>query len=292
MNGIILVNKEKNMTSHDVVNKVRKIFNTKRVGHLGTLDPLAEGLLAVCINDATKLVQFLTEHDKVYVARVCIGKSTDTYDLEGKVLEEVKVEAVSFDDIDKVISTFLGKQKQLPPIYSSIKVDGKKLYEYARAGLVVEIPERDIEIYDIKRISDVTYEDECCYFDLYVYSSKGTYIRSICNDLGKKLGLPSLMAGLTRIKSGCFTIENASTLKEIEEGKYTLYPMLDALSEFSQVDDPRVVHFAKNGRHLTLNLIKSILGDTPSQIVIKDSDKLLGIYQLENEEYKAVRIWN
>ena len=292
MNGIILVNKEQNMTSHDVVNKIRKIFKTKRVGHLGTLDPLAEGLLAVCINDATKLVQFLTEHDKVYVAKVCIGKSTDTYDLEGAITKEASALDLKVDVIDNAINSFLGKSTQYPPIYSSVKVNGKKLYEYARAGLEVEIPSREIEVYDIKRISDIEYTDNCCYFDIYVHSSKGTYIRSICNDLGVKLGLPSLMAHLTRIKSGAFTLDDASTLSEIENGNYTLYPMLDALSEFPQVDDVRVVRFAKNGRHLTKSLIESILGDTPFQIVVKEEDKLIGIYELINEEYKAVRVWS
>ena len=138
MNGIIIVNKEKGMTSHDVVNQIRKIFQTKKVGHLGTLDPNATGILAICINDATKLVQFLVEHDKTYIARVCL-KKTDTYDLDGNIIDSAKVEKIDVEELDTILQDFIGKQLQVPPIYSSIKVNGKKLYEYARNNEKIEI---------------------------------------------------------------------------------------------------------------------------------------------------------
>lgn len=294
MNGIIVVNKEKGMTSHDVVNKIRRIFNTKRVGHLGTLDPLATGVLVVCINDATKLVQFLQEHDKSYLARVCIGKSTDTYDLEGNIVDQIMVNEVDSKHLDFVINSFLKETKQLPPMYSSVKVNGKKLYEYARNGEKVELSFRDIKIHEIKRVSDLIYCDDLCYFDLYLNVSKGTYVRSVCYDIGCKLGLPSMMVDLKRLSSDVFKIEDASTLDQIACGDYKMYSMLDALRNFHQISQESIVYKAKNGIEISKEQVRNILSDNPSRIVIKESNNLIAIYELSQEKscYKAVRVWN
>ena len=159
MNKILVVNKPIGFTSHDVVNKLRKIFKTKRVGHTGTLDPDATGVLVVCLNDATKLVQFLEADSKEYIAEVLIGKSTDTYDLSGNIIDEKNVDSLSNKEIDKVLNTFIGQIKQQPPIYSAIKINGKKLYEYARNNEYIDIPTRIVNVFSLERIRDVSLVD-------------------------------------------------------------------------------------------------------------------------------------
>lgn len=293
MDGIIIVNKEKGMTSHDVVNKIRKIFNTKQVGHLGTLDPLAEGVLAICINDATKLVQFLSDHDKTYIATVCLGKATDTYDLEGNIISKQDVECIDEEIVDNVLYSFLGESEQIPPIYSSIKVNGKKLYEYARNNESVVIEPRRINIYNIKRITDFEYIDHCCYFDVEVSVSKGTYIRSLCYDIGKKLGIPSLMAGLIRTKLGNFSLNNSYKLSEVELGNYHLYSKLDALDNFDIIEDQELITKASSGMKISIKYIETLLNKTPNRIVIKENNRLIAIYDKNDELrcYKAARVW-
>lgn len=293
MDGIIIVNKEKGMTSHDVVNKIRKIFNTKQVGHLGTLDPLAEGVLAICINDATKLVQFLSDHDKTYIATVCLGKASDTYDLEGNIISKQDVEFIDEEIVDNVLYSFLGESEQIPPIYSSIKVNGKKLYEYARNNESVVIEPRRINIYNIKRITDFEYIDHCCYFDVEVSVSKGTYIRSLCYDIGKKLGIPSLMAGLIRTKLGNFSLNNSYKLSEVELGNYHLYSKLDALDNFDVIEDQELITKASSGMKISIKYIETLLNKTPNRIVIKENNRLIAIYDKNDELrcYKAARVW-
>lgn len=294
MNGIIIVNKEKNMTSHDVVFKIRKIFKTKKVGHLGTLDPLATGVLAVCINDATKLVQFLQEHDKTYRATVCLGKSSETYDLEGAITKVEKVSQIDEKLLDEVLNAFLGESMQLPPLYSSIKVNGKKLYEYARNNESVEIKPRKIKIYSIKRTSDIKYVDDCAYFDIDVHVSKGTYIRSLCYDIGEKLCLPSLMANLVRTSSDIFTLDDANTLSEIESGNYKLFSMLEALSGYLKTDDINFITKAMNGMKISKKDVFNKFNIEPEMFCIHSGNKLVAIYELSVDKvyYKAARVWN
>ncbi len=294
MNGIIVINKEKGMTSHDVVNQVRKIFKTKKVGHLGTLDPNATGVLAICINDATKLVQFLLEHNKTYIARVCLGKKTDTYDLDGTIISSVKVEKIDVTKLDDIIKNFIGKQLQVPPIYSSIKVNGKKLYEYARNNEKVNILPREIEVYKIKRISELVYENECCFFDLYLEVSKGTYIRSLCLDIGAKMNIPSSMAELCRIKLGNFDIKDSYTLKDISEGNYRLITMTESLNELPFFSSEEVIKKAKFGMKIDVKMILENLIDKPKKIAIGEKNELIAIYELTSDlnYYKAVRVWN
>jgi tRNA pseudouridine55 synthase len=179
MNKIIVVNKAAGMTSHDVVNKIRRIFNTKRVGHTGTLDPDATGVLVVCINEATKLVQFLEADSKWYIAEILVGRSTDTFDKTGNTIKEFPVLKLSNEEVDECLSTFKGKISQVPPMYSAIKVNGKKLYEYARNNQIVELEPRNVEIFEINRITDVVKDGEFYKFQIKVHVSKGTYIRSL-----------------------------------------------------------------------------------------------------------------
>ncbi len=292
MDGIIIVNKEKNMTSHDVISRLRKILNTKKIGHIGTLDPLAEGVLVVCVGNATKLVQFLEGYDKVYQARVCIGKSSTTYDLEGKIVEQVKISSINEDEIDYCLEKFVGTLKQKPPIYSAIKINGEKLYNYARKNIEVEIPSRDVTIHSIKRISSFSYEDDCLYFTIEAKVSKGTYIRSLCYDIGQSLNLPSLMASLTRTAVGPFTLDQAFTLTDIEKGNYKLYNMLDTLSNYQMIEDERIIHYAQNGRMFSVTMIDKLLNDMPKILVIAKQRKLIAIYEKNDDFYKAVRVWN
>lgn len=212
--GILIIDKPQDFTSHDIVAKVRKIIGTKKVGHTGTLDPMATGVLVVCVGAATKLVEHFTSKDKVYEAKIKLGIKTDTADITGKIIVEKQVLVINKQLVDEVCQSFIGKQKQIPPMYSSIKVNGMKLYEYARKGIEVTIEPRDIEIFSI---SDITIEnDEITYT---VHCSKGTYVRSLCEDIAEKLGTCGTMSYLRRLKTGEFEIENSIKLDEISEEK-------------------------------------------------------------------------
>lgn len=211
MDGIIIINKPKGYTSHDVVNKVRKIFNTKKVGHTGTLDPNATGVLPILLGKATKLSNYLTEHNKTYIATIKLGEKRDTGDSEGKVIEIKETKEPLEEDVKKVLNSFLGKQLQTPPIYSAIKIQGKKLYEYARAGIQIEIPKREIEIYSINLESIKNLE-----IKFTVTCSKGTYIRTLCEDIANKLDTIGYMKELIRTKVDRFSIEDSYTIEQLE----------------------------------------------------------------------------
>lgn len=294
MNGIIVINKNSGPTSHDIINKVRKIFKTKKVGHLGTLDPLASGVLVVCINDATKLVQFLENDSKEYIAEVLVGTSTDTFDCTGNIINDEEVNDLTNQKIDETLKNFLGKSKQLPPIYSAIKKDGKKLYEYAREGKDVEIAEREIEIYNIERISDVKIDNNKALFSIKVNVSKGTYIRSLCVDICKKLGYSGCMNNLIRTRSGKWSITDSSTIEEVEYGNYTLYSMLDAVSDFPFLEDEECIYKAKHGMKISANNVSNLIGNNRKTIVIKELDKIVAVYEYDEaiKGYRALRVWN
>ncbi len=293
MDGLIIVNKEVGITSHDVVNKVRRIFNTRQVGHLGTLDPLATGVLVVCINEATKLVPYLENVSKEYVCEITMGISSDTYDISGNVLKRVKNFNISEEKIDEILKSFLGDSLQTPPLYSAIKIKGKKLYEYARKNESVELPLRKIHVDAIERISPLCYEGEVAKFSFKTTVSRGTYIRSICNDFGEKIGIPCLMSNLERTRNGEFTISMAQTLDEIASGNYKPISMLEALSSYPVIDNFHCINKATNGMKISSLVIKELLGYFPKSIVIKDKDKLVAIYILDLEAhcYKAGRVW-
>ena len=217
MNGILIINKEKGCTSHDIVYKVKKIFNEK-VGHTGTLDPLAEGVLPILIGKGTLCSKYLINHDKKYVVNLALGQKTETADLEGKIIEEKNIpdKSLTQSKIEKVLKSFIGKQQQMPPIYSAIKVNGKKLYEYARKGQNVEIKPREIEIYDIK-LMNIDAQKKQIQFE--VFCGKGTDIRSLCEDIAEKLETVGYMESLKRIQVGDFKIEESSKIQELEENK-------------------------------------------------------------------------
>ncbi|ALM29331.1 MULTISPECIES: tRNA pseudouridine(55) synthase TruB [Bacillus] len=217
-NGVLLLHKERGMTSHDCVFKVRKILHTKKVGHTGTLDPEVSGVLPICIGRATKIVEYLTDKSKTYDAEITIGFSTTTEDQTGEVVEEKKVsEPMSEDDIDAALKQFEGTIEQIPPMFSAVKIGGKKLYEYARQGIEIERPSREITIHHIERTTPVTFENGKVSFRFTVLCSKGTYVRTLAVDIGKKLGFPAHMSHLIRIGSGDFTLDECITLDELRE---------------------------------------------------------------------------
>ncbi len=215
MDGILIVNKPKNCTSNDIVNKVKKILNTK-VGHTGTLDPNATGVLPLLLGKGTRFSKYLINHDKKYVATLQLGIRTSTADVEGDVIEEKFVDNSIFSEeiLNQALNSFVGKQIQTPPIYSAIKVKGKKLYEYARSNIEIEIPKREIEIYNIE-LADFNIESNQIRFG--VECSKGTYIRSLCEDIASKLNAVGYMKELQRVKVGDFKIEQAVTIDDIEK---------------------------------------------------------------------------
>lgn len=213
MNGVIITDKPNGKTSHDVVAIMRRLFGTRRVGHTGTLDPLATGVLPICIGNATKAADMLTESDKHYDAVFELGKRTDTLDVLGTVLEEKPVN-VTEENVREVVGGFIGRQKQIPPMYSAIKKDGKKLYELAREGIEVEREARDIEIYKIE-ILDISLP----FVKISVHCSKGTYIRSLCDDIGAKLGCGAVMTELRRTEAAGFKIDEAYTIEELEKAE-------------------------------------------------------------------------
>ena len=213
MNGIIIINKNQGYTSHDIVHKIKKISKEK-VGHTGTLDPMAQGVLPILIGKATQCSKYLINHDKIYKVKLKLGIKTDTADSEGNIIEktEISPEILNEQKILQAINSMKGKQEQIPPIYSAIKVNGKKLYEYARKGQEVEIKPRQIEIYNII-LNNIDKENKI--IEYTVNCSKGTYIRSLCEDIAKKLGTIGYMENLIRLKVGEFSIENSITLEEI-----------------------------------------------------------------------------
>jgi len=225
MDGIIVINKPKGITSREVVNKVCKLLNTKKVGHTGTLDPIATGVLVLCVGKATKLVETLTSNDKEYVATVKLGILTDTLDTDGTIIEK-KCVNLDKDKLVNVLNSFIGTYNQEVPIYSAVKVNGKKLYEYARAKKEVTIPKRMVEI---KKIKLIEFGND--YYKFKVTVSKGTYIRSLIKDINVKLGVIGVMSDLVRTKQGKFSINNSYTLENMENNNYNVLTITDVLKD-------------------------------------------------------------
>ena len=242
MNGILVVNKPIDFTSRDVVNKIGGILKTKKVGHTGTLDPIATGVLVVCIGNTTKLCELLTSEYKEYIATIKFGIKTDTLDTTGTIIEK-KDYNVSENQIKEVLNTFLGTSIQTTPIYSAVKVNGKKLYEYAREGIQVELPKREINITNIELLS---YKDDEIIFKTTV--SKGTYIRALIDDICTKLNTVGTMSNLQRTKQGNFSIEDSYTIEDIQSGNYKLLSIEESLTSLEQITiNEELYNQVKNG---------------------------------------------
>ena len=276
MNGVFLVDKEAGVTSRDVVNEIIKKTETNKVGHTGTLDPLATGVLAVCVGRATKLVDFLTSADKTYIAEITLGIETDTLDLEGSVLKEI-FPNVSDNDIFEAVNSMKGKYNQEVPLYSAIKVNGRKLYEYAREGIPVELPKREVEIYDISVISPIIRENNKVVFSIECSVSKGTYIRSLVRDIAYKLNTIGIMSKLRRIKQGNFLIDDCKQIEDVRIADMIGIKELLKDCYMVMVDDILKKDIL-NGK-----IISNIYGK--DEVVFIDSDELvLAIYQVYEKD--------
>lgn len=272
MDGIVLINKEKNCTSRDVVNQVSKILKTKKIGHTGTLDPIATGVLVLCIGKATKLVEVITSYDKEYEAEVILGIKTDTKDITGEILKEEKA-IISKENIEECLKKMIGTYNQTVPIYSAVKINGKKLYEYARNNEEIELPKRKVTIKELKLISDITYEKEKTKFKIKCHVSKGTYIRSLIEDIATNLNTIGTMENLKRTKQGNFQIASANTIQDIENNKFKIYSIEEILEKFYKIEMTDDLYFKiKNGSIIKNNYNHDIVAFTKN-------DKVIAIYK-------------
>ena len=282
MNGIIIVNKPKDITSHDVVDKMRRILCLRSIGHAGTLDPIATGVLPILVGGATKVSKYLMEHDKEYIVTLRLGYKTDTGDTTGEEIERVEVPKSIFDEenIKDILESFIGKQEQTPSMYSAIKIKGKKLYEYARAGETVEVPKRMIEIY---RVDLMDMNEEAHEIKYRVQCSKGTYMRSLCEDIAKELGTIGTMSDLVRTKAGEFSIDNVidlSTLERmsIEEIKRVIIPIETSFNKYGEIKFK-----TDNELRMFLNGMRSIYKQKSGVYRIYDkNEKFIGIGTISN----------
>lgn len=275
MDGIVLVNKPKGVTSRNVVDSVGKILNTKKIGHTGTLDPLATGVLILTVNKATKIGELLTNYYKEYVAEVVLGLKTDTLDITGNILEEQKIH-ISEEQIVQVLNKMIGSYEQEVPIYSAVKIKGKKLYEYAREGVHVDLPKRIVTIKSLELISDVIYENDKTIFKIKCLVSKGTYIRSLINDIAINLGTIGIMKNLTRTKQGNFRIEDCLEIEKIDSSK--IIPLEQCLNGYFKVEvDEELFNRIKNGQ-----IIKNIYHEETIVFIYKQ--KVVAIYQKYDDD--------
>ncbi len=277
MDGIIIINKEKGLTSRDVVNLVGKKLNTRKVGHAGTLDPMATGVLVIGVGKGTKVLDLLTMDTKEYIATAKVGIETDTYDITGNVLKTETNYKLEKDLLENTLNTFLGSYNQVVPKYSAVKINGKKLYEYARNNLEVTLPERLVTIYKIELLNYS--QDE---FTFKVLVSKGTYIRSLVHDIGVRLNIPMTLKELVRTKSGKFELKNSNYLND----DYKFIKIQDALDYPKVViKDLNMLKRVKNGNSLKLDENSLYL------TILDDKFNIIAIYKKEKLEYKAFKVF-
>lgn len=287
MNGIINIYKEKGFTSHDVVNILRKIFRTKKIGHTGTLDPDATGVLPICIGNATRVAEYLTEKDKAYIAKMAFGKSTDTQDASGEIIEVSSLPLMSEKEFKEVCDEFIGKQSQVPPMYSAIKYKGKPLYKYAREGIVItDLPCREIEIYDIKVLHFSPYEAE-----IKILCSKGTYIRTLCVDIARRIGVCAHLTDLERVQSGVFKVEDSiplSILNISDNPSDYLISLEDSLIDIDSVD-VSLKDFQKiqHGQSIKVNIAQDLM-----PVVAKFQNKIVSIGKVERSFFKPRKVFS
>ena len=278
MDGILVVDKGENYTSRDVVNIISKKLQTKKVGHTGTLDPMATGVLVVLIGKYTTLVENITAYEKKYQATIELGLLTDTLDRTGNVLKDENV-YFKEDEIKEVLNSMVGYYEQEVPIYSAVKVNGKKLYEYARNGEKVTLPKRMVKVSEIALSSKITYKNNHVIFDIVTMVSKGTYIRALINDIAKKLNTYGTMNSLRRIKQGVFDIKDAYKLEDILEDNYEFYPLEKCFNTYTVDVDDDLYFKIKNGRSLP-----NIYGH--SEVLFKYNNKIIALYKAENNTLK------
>lgn len=286
MNGILVVNKELGYTSRDVVNIVCKELKTKKVGHTGTLDPMASGVLVLCVGQALKMCELLTNHDKEYIAGITLGIETDTLDLDGKIISTKAVD-IKKEKIIEVINSFKGSYLQEVPKYSAVKVNGKKLYEYARNNIDVKLPAKTVNIYDIDIIDDIIYDKGKIHFKIRTSVSKGTYIRSLVRDIGVKLGVPAVMNSLVRNRLGAFNLDNAYSLDEIKNGEFKIISILDAFPNIKRINVSDEIAFkVRNG------VILEPFFNGDKAFILDNNDKLIAIYENVDNKSRVYKMFN
>lgn len=295
--GILPIYKERGITSHDVVFRARRILQMKKIGHSGTLDPEVDGVLLLLLGGATKVSDYAMDLGKSYRAEVCLGVKTTTEDLTGEVVEECKVADISVDKIKEILKSMIGEIEQKPPIYSAIKVNGRKLYEYARRGQFdVEIPTRKVNIYNISFIENSEYyKDDKFYFSIDIDCGKGTYVRTIATSIGEKLNLPSTMSKLTRTRSGEITLDNCLTLSEVEQHlkDETLEEKLlrkeYALEEYKFVEIPKFrAKQVMNGLRFRKNQFPDY--DFTDGIVFTYENEAIALYHLKDKDDELLSV--
>lgn len=281
MDAIYVIDKPKGLTSRDVVNQMGKILGTKHLGHTGTLDPLATGVLVIAVGRATKIIDLLTSTEKEYLAEVKMGLLTDTLDITGNVLEEVEVPSVSFMELEKTLQSFVGKYEQEVPLYSAVRVQGKRLYEYARENQKVALPKREVEI---SKITLLNLQQDT--FSFVVRVSKGTYIRSLIRDIGVKLQIPMSMQNLRRLHQGMFSIDKAIPLAQFTKQTpgYSCSEVLQRIYPRETISQ-ELVKKVQNGAKITLPRAERYL------LLYDEQDHLLALYQKEAEHYRAFKIF-
>lgn len=281
MDAIYVIDKTKGLTSRDVVNQMGKILGTKHLGHTGTLDPLATGVLVIAVGRATKIIDLLTSTEKEYLAEVKMGLLTDTLDITGNVLEQVEVPSVSFVELEKTLQSFVGKYEQEVPLYSAVRVQGKRLYEYARENQKVALPKREVEI---SKITLLNLQQDTFSFSVRV--SKGTYIRSLIRDIGVKLQIPMSMQNLRRLHQGMFSIDEAIPLEQFTK-KTPGYSCSEVLQRIypRETISQELVKKVQNGAKITLPREERYL------LLYDEQDHLLALYQKEAEHYRAFKIF-
>ena len=291
MNGIINLKKEAGMTSHDAVFKLRKILGTKKIGHGGTLDPDVVGVLPIAVGKATRMVEFMQDEGKIYEGEITLGYSTTTEDTSGEVVSETPVlSPLNENLVDEAIASLTGPITQIPPMYSAVKVNGRKLYEYARAGQEVERPERQVTIYSFERTSSISYEENLARFSFRVKCSKGTYIRTLSVDLGEKLGFAAHMSHLTRTSAAGLQLDDALTLSEIEEKVQAgeldfLHPLEIGTGDLVKVHlTPEQAEEVRFGRFIKLE-------QTEKELAGFEGDKLLAILEKRDHFYKPRKVF-
>ena len=297
MDGIINVYKEKGFTSHDVVAKLRGILHIKKIGHTGTLDPYAVGVLPVCIGKGTKLCDMITDTDKTYEAVMLLGISTDTQDISGNVLSKKDV-AVDEKTLIETVDSFVGEYKQIPPMYSAIKVNGRKLYQLAREGIEIERSPRDVYIRSI-HINDMNLQDGEPSVTMTVSCSKGTYIRTLCHDIGEKLGCGACMKSLSRTRVGRFYIDDSFTINQIAalnlKGELSsIVAPVDSMFDYPRIQiNKEYDKLLYNGNLLPLSAGKALdVGLADKVRIYNESGEFIGIYSMDDSGYKPVKIFS
>lgn len=285
MNGILIVNKPKNYTSRDIVNIISKKLNTTKVGHTGTLDPIAEGVLVVPIGRALKISELLTSEKKEYIAKVILGYETDMLDITGKEIKR-NIPNVDKDKLIEVLNSFIGKYNQEVPMYSAVKVNGRKLYEYARSNIQITPPSKIVEIYSISLLEGPIYKDNTVEFTIKCEVSKGTYIRSLIRDIAYKLSTYGTMKELIRTKQGSFLLEDAFTLEDIQKDNYKLLSIKEALPniKITKIDD-KTLKQVKNGM-----VLDKFFEEEISLLVDKDGREIAIYKDIGNGKVKPYKM--